>query len=578
MNTPQLSLVTLGCALGLVVPAAAQSTNPPGNPPPAPATQEAAPPPRAESLPPPGAAAPVQNGAGPALTNATSVTTNAVAPASDVMQFSPPPDRVFAESEKGLRLNFRNAPLEMVLNYLSDAAGFVIVPEVDVRGKVDVWSNQPLTKDEAVDVLNSVLSKNKFAAIRNGRMLYIIDKESAKTRDIPVKAGSDPTLIPKSEEIVTQIIPIRYINASQLTRDLQPLLPMSATMTANEAGNSLVITDTQINIRRMAEIVKALDTSLSSVSSVRVFPLKYADAKSLANVVKELFTSQQDQSRSNDPRARFFNMMRGRGGEGGGGPPGFGGSGGDQGGGGGRAPTPKVVAVADERSNSLVVNAPEEQMPLIEELVKQVDTNVEDITELRVFHLKYADAQEMADLLANLFPDSTGTQNNTGRGQIQFGGRFGGMGGMGRMTGGRQGGAAAADQSSRMKAQTRVLAVPDLRTRSVVVSAARELIDQIGAMIEELDADPSKKQKVFVYSLENTDPQAVQEVLQNLFPASQSANRSSGSLGNTRNSSRQTGNQLNNRANQNQNQGFGRSSGMGGSSMGGGMGGSMIGR
>jgi general secretion pathway protein D len=194
------------------------------------------------------------------------------------MQFSPPPDHVVAESEKGLRLNFRNAPLEMVLNYLSDAAGFVIVPEVDVRGKVDVWSNQPLTKDEAVDVLNSVLSKNKFAAIRNGRMLYIIDKESAKTRDIPVKAGSDPALIPKSEEIVTQIIPIRYINASQLTRDLQPLLPMSATMTANEAGNSLVITDTQINIRRMAEIVKALDTALSSISSVRVFPLKFADA------------------------------------------------------------------------------------------------------------------------------------------------------------------------------------------------------------------------------------------------------------------------------------------------------------
>src|SRR5262245_2992100 len=53
-------------------------------------------------------------------------------------------------AEEGLRLNFRGAPLDMVLSYLSDAAGFIIVLETEVRGKVDVWSNQPLSKDEAV--------------------------------------------------------------------------------------------------------------------------------------------------------------------------------------------------------------------------------------------------------------------------------------------------------------------------------------------------------------------------------------------------------------------------------------------
>src|SRR5439155_7118154 len=74
-----------------------------------------------------------------------------------------------SEPEKGLRLNFRGVPLEMVLNYLSDAAGFIIVMESKVEGKVDVWSNQPLNKDEAVDLLNTILNKNKYAAIRNGR-------------------------------------------------------------------------------------------------------------------------------------------------------------------------------------------------------------------------------------------------------------------------------------------------------------------------------------------------------------------------------------------------------------------------
>jgi len=32
-----------------------------------------------------------------------------------------------AGADQELRLNFRNAPLEMVLNYLSEAAGFVIL-------------------------------------------------------------------------------------------------------------------------------------------------------------------------------------------------------------------------------------------------------------------------------------------------------------------------------------------------------------------------------------------------------------------------------------------------------------------
>src|SRR5262249_33611812 len=55
-----------------------------------------------------------------------------------------------------LRLNFRGVPIDMVLDYLSDAAGFIIVKETEVKGKVDVWSNQPVTKDEAVELLNMI--------------------------------------------------------------------------------------------------------------------------------------------------------------------------------------------------------------------------------------------------------------------------------------------------------------------------------------------------------------------------------------------------------------------------------------
>src|SRR6185369_14659530 len=94
-----------------------------------------------------------------------------------------------ATAEKGLRLNFRDVPLDMVLDYLSEEAGFIIVKETDVTGKVNVWSNQPLTKDEAVELLDSILNQNKLAAIRNGRTITIVSREEAKKRNIPVKKG-----------------------------------------------------------------------------------------------------------------------------------------------------------------------------------------------------------------------------------------------------------------------------------------------------------------------------------------------------------------------------------------------------
>jgi type II secretory pathway component GspD/PulD (secretin) len=140
-------------------------------------------------------------------------------------------------------------------------------------------------------------------------------------------------------------------------------------------------------------------------------------------------------------------------------------------------------------------------------------------------------------------------------------GMFGGMfGGGGNNSGG---------SNQRIQKRARVLAVPDQRTASVIVSAAKELMDQIGAMVEQLDANPAKKRKVYVYSLENADVTEVQQVLSDMFERN-----STTSQRNNRNS--QQNNALQNRSTQNQmrgntgsgmnNSAFGSSRGGGGSS------------
>ena len=113
--------------------------------------------------------------------------------------------------QTGIYFNFRGAPLETVLKYLSDATDFVIniSPGTDVKGKVDILSTRPLNKDEAFDLLSAVLNQNKLVIVREGRTLTIVNKDNAATSDIPVTTGRDADKIPRTDQMVTHIIQVR---------------------------------------------------------------------------------------------------------------------------------------------------------------------------------------------------------------------------------------------------------------------------------------------------------------------------------------------------------------------------------
>ena len=418
-----------------------------------------------------------------------------------------------------LMLNFQDVPLQSVLEYMSEAAGFIILGDTKVRGDVTILSKQPLNREEAVDLLDTILNEKGYTAIRRGRILKIVEKDKALIEDLPVKSGADPLEIPKKDVMVTQIIPIRFGNAGQLIENISDLLPDYATISANDGSNAIILTDTQTNIHRIAEIVSALDTSISSISEIRVFPLVYADAKQLADVVKGLFESRSSGSSrsSRSSSSGIAEMMRARFGGGSSSSRSSGSSGrssrsGGSGSSAALAAASRVVAISEERTNSLVVSAPSDVIPTIEQLVKEMDRTIEDVTEIQVFKLKYADAYEMAEVLTNLFSDKNEIESS--RGGYRFGswGRSSSSSSSSRSRSGSSG-----NSSERMLQQKKVVAVPDPRTNSVIVSATAELMTQIALMVERLDGNKAKQQKVYTYSLQNADVEGVSEILRNMF-------------------------------------------------------------
>lgn len=192
-------------------------------------------------------------------------------------------------SNGGLVLNFRDASIDVVLDELSKAAGFIIVKESPTEGRVTLTSRRPVSPEDAVELVNTVLHNAGYSAIRQGRILKIVRSDEARHLNIPVRSGSEPEEIPATDELITQVIPLRHADAMQLLQDLQPLVNPDADFAANASSNALVITDTSANVKRVVEIIAALDTSLAASVEVKVFPLEFADAVDAAELINEVF-------------------------------------------------------------------------------------------------------------------------------------------------------------------------------------------------------------------------------------------------------------------------------------------------
>ncbi len=226
-----------------------------------------------------------------------------------------PVEVVRSNGDVRVKLNFQDTPLQAVLEYLSETAGLTVVSnEPLVDGRMTVISRQPIALQEAISLINSMLKEKGLTTVLTGKILKVVTLEAAKKESLPVFSGRDPNGVVPSDDVVTYVIPVRYVTADALKENLTVLIPEHASLEANEDGNALIITDTMANIQRLMKIVAALDTHMASVSEIRVFRLVNADAASAATMINTMFESNGQSSNRN---SRGSNRGGDRGGPGG---------------------------------------------------------------------------------------------------------------------------------------------------------------------------------------------------------------------------------------------------------------------
>jgi general secretion pathway protein D len=432
----------------------------------------------------------------------------------------------------GLLLNFKDASIDSVLDQLSAVAGFIVVRQTPVSGRITLESKQPVSREEAVSLLNTVLNTNGYAAIQMGRILKIMTTDAAKKADIPVHVGSEPSDIADTDELITQVIPIRYADAVQLKTDLTPLINSNADVTANASSNTIIVTDKSSNIRRLVQIISSMDTHLATSADVRVFQLKFAAASSAAKLINDVFAqSTQIGNTQTEPGGGFnpFSRFRGFGGGGFGGG-GFGGGGFGRGGGapggaastGGQAQQRKeipVVADSDDRTNTVVVSGPTDTLDVVTRVLKELDANPAVQQSIFVYNLQNGNCDDLANVLNALINGTSlpSTNKNTGissvtnsasrggssgsaGGSSSFGGgtisrstpgggSFSGGGGAAGGIFGRNGanGLSTSAESSVEDLEGQAVVVPNDDTNSLLIMTAPKNYDRIKLIIDELD-------------------------------------------------------------------------------------------
>jgi general secretion pathway protein D len=290
-------------------------------------------------------------------------------------------------------LNFDNADIETVVHAASEIVGFNYVLAPDVRGKVTVQTSGRIPLEDVYGVLLAILEVHGFTAVKSGSLYKIVRIEGARERALPTIVGGDPDPNRVGDEVITQIVPVRYSSVTDLGSLLRPLISTRGTLIAHRETNILIVTDSASNVRRLLEIVRHVDVEIA-LDELQIIPVRFADAADLATILNQLFATGRLRRSSGTPGApppapapAAPGAPR---------PPA---AAGEAVGGSDRPP----LIIAERRSNSLIIHARKTDGELIRRLLNQLDVNIYGGRRVFIYYAESAKAKELAATLNAIY-------------------------------------------------------------------------------------------------------------------------------------------------------------------------------
>ncbi|WP_420996038.1 type II secretion system secretin GspD [Cupriavidus sp. 30B13] len=409
-------------------------------------------------------------------------------PAPAPAQPGQPPD-LTPRNRDQVVLNFVNADLESVVKAVGQATGKNFVIDPRVKGTVNLVTEQPVSRSQALETLGSVLRMQGYAMVESNGFTKVVPEADAKLQGSPIVVGGGHS---RGDQVVTQVFRLNYESANNLVPVLRPMIAPNNTITAYPGNNTLVITDYAENLQRLARIIAAIDAPASG--EVELVPLKNAIASDTALVLQKLL----------DPGA----------------------AGGAAGGAPGVDASLRTTVVAEPRSNALMIRAPSRaRLQQARQLIEKLDQPYARPGNIWVVPLKNAEATKLAQTLrAIVAADSSfstnqqGTPGAAGVGAAGAGGllntatstsgqytggttgssRSGYGSGSGSGFGAGGGSAFSASFATNSLPTTGGIIQADPATNSLIITATEPVYRNLRAVIDDLDA---RRAQVYIESM-----------------------------------------------------------------------------
>lgn len=243
------------------------------------------------------------------------------------------------------------------------------------------------TPEELFAVYQSVLHVHGYAIIpagEAGKEVYKIMPLVLSLRGGGAPYKSDTTEV--NDSLVTRVFSMQYVTAQDALTAIISIAPAQAVVPIPSAG-MVVITDTDNNMRRYEEVIKAIDVKKPDIAT-RLVPLKKALATDLEQMMLALFSGVGGVGRPRQPIPGIPTGME------------------------------QVKVVADKRTNSVLIVAEPSRIDQVVSLIQQLDGEQEfETSGMYIIPLKHRDAKEMAGLLNSMYriavSDTTGAPTAT---------------------------------------------------------------------------------------------------------------------------------------------------------------------
>ncbi len=270
-----------------------------------------------------------------------------------------------------ITLNLKDADIRALISTVSKFTGKNFIIDPRVKAKVTVISANTLTPEAVYEVFLSVLQVHGYAAVPTGSIIKIVPEVNAKQGPLPLSSGPKNNFA--DDELITRIVRLDHVPASQLVPILRPLVPQQGHLAAYNPTNTLIITDHAGNIKRLLKIIRGVDRPDSD--ELEIIPLKHASASELVRILNSLSAGKTAKD-----------------------------------------PGKKVRMAADDRTNSILVTGDRASRLKIRATISYLDTPLEEGGgNTHVIYLKYAKAENLAKVLTGLKDQAAKTRPAKGK-------------------------------------------------------------------------------------------------------------------------------------------------------------------